>query len=168
MNTVESRGESHGFVWECVAMDLGHRCGYVQIPDGHPLYGLSFCDKAPGFELADVADEPAGKRGILSLLLSRVGDDNSITLDVLFNVHGSLTFGGSRYSNTDWWLGFDCGHYGDAPDLAIMSDQHREIEGRWASRVGVIHTQEYVEAECIALAEQIAQRFPIAEEDKIR
>jgi len=54
----------------------GVYCGYVIIPETHPLYG---------------------KDGFL--------DD--------FMVHGGVTFTGRFIDETDWRIGFDCGHAGD-------------------------------------------------------
>lgn len=69
----------------------GYYCGYVGIPQEHPLYGV--------------------KLFVYSNLL---GD---LTPEEYFDVHGGITYSGngealgldSRY----WWYGYDCGHAGD-------------------------------------------------------
>jgi hypothetical protein len=69
---------------------LGHRCGYVGIPDSHPLHGVSYLHKH-----ASLGMKPEEK----------------------FDVHGGLTFSGTLKSGNDprlWWYGFDCAHAGDA------------------------------------------------------
>lgn len=46
--TVEKTWESSGYQCEVRIMPLGHRCGYVGVRKGHPLYGVHY-DNAPLF-----------------------------------------------------------------------------------------------------------------------
>lgn len=100
--------------------------------------------------------------------------------DVEADVHGSLTFAradvGCDAGGPDdgWWLGFDCGHAGDAPDPdlepALLGAMRAACDARVAAgmarcfgphwrrglQVDVVRTQEYVEAQCRSLCEQAA------------
>jgi hypothetical protein len=51
--------------------------------------------------------------------------------------------------NSDWWIGFCCGHLGDAPDPALPGGCRPGIFS-----YGKIRTQEYVEEQCKQLCEQ--------------
>jgi hypothetical protein len=156
----EITGEAHGLRYEVMANDCGYRCGYVLIPKGHALFGVGYSDNAPGVSEEEVAEKPIGKRGIISLILS--SDSDGVRLDVLFNVHGSLTFAGPRSNRYEWWLGFDCGHYDDGKDFELMSEQARKYYAGWPSE-GPVRTAAYVEAECQSLAAQIVARYPLTE-----
>lgn len=75
-------------------------------------------------------------------------------------VHGGLTFSGSIYTDTDWWLGFDCHHWLDKPDPTIVGGAHLPFLGLFPSdNFGEIRSNAYVENECRGLARQIAQYF---------
>jgi hypothetical protein len=71
------------------------------------------------------------------------------------DVHGGLTFAeadvncGKGGEDDAWWLGFDCGHCGDAPDPSLAGySASMEFGG------DTIKTTEYVIAECRRLAAQ--------------
>ena len=165
MSKTEESGTTHGLDYAVVATSMGHRCGYVRVPVGHPLHGLSYGDKAPGVCRADLDDEPIGKRGAIPLMCAALDgeDERAVALDILFNVHGSLTFGGSRSDGEgDWWLGFDCGHAGDRADPELLtSESYRSIY-----LGGVVRTLDYVRSECEILAKQIVERYPLAPEEQ--
>jgi len=70
-------------------------------------------------------------------------------------VHGGLTFSapdadcGRGGGDNAWWVGFDCGHAGDAPDP--------ELDGFSGSMIfpgDTVRSQRYVEAECRLLCAQ--------------
>ncbi len=115
---------------------MGHRCGYVGLPPEHPLHGITYSEHVPF--LAKLWEEAQkgtiGNRGIIPLFLAC---PDVASLDVVFNVHGSITF--ADYFAKDggglWWIGFDCAHAGDTPD-------------NW--------TLDAVVAECESLAHQLA------------
>jgi hypothetical protein len=77
--------------------------------------------------------------------------------DVPAEVHGGLNFAQAGKAcethgeKDEWWLGFDCGHGGDAQDPSLPSVFKMPLFGGEAVR-----TQEYVEAECRSLCEQAA------------
>lgn len=37
-----AKGVVEGYEWECVHNPMGHRCGYVRIPPGHPWHGVPY------------------------------------------------------------------------------------------------------------------------------
>jgi len=123
-----------------------HLCGYVQVPEGHPLHGLSYSADLPE-ALAPLADAvlhgPIGKRGAIEVFCIAAGGGK---LDVggLFDVHGSITFSGDLLGRDGHWFGFDCAHSGDLSPGYDYGD-------------GVYRTFEYVKAECASLAKQLQQ-----------
>ena len=83
--------------YECLLMQGPFAlCGYVRIPEGHPLHGISYNEEIPAaleYRGKEIMDEPVGKRGPIDVLCmagrgARSGD--------LFDVHGSVTFSGER------------------------------------------------------------------------
>ena len=72
--------------------------------------------------------------------------------EIEVDVHGGLTFG-KFDKNRDYWLGFDCNHYGDSPDPSLSS-AFKFFLG------GTIKDQEYVEHECQKLCEAAAAIMP--------
>ncbi len=63
------------------------------------------------------------------------------------DVHGGITYTDAD-ENGNWIIGFDCGHWSDAPDPSLPG-AHPMNTGS-----GIIRTQEYVRAECKSLCEQ--------------
>lgn len=90
MYRIESCFDYKGYKLVVVFNDLGHRCGYIGIPEGKPLYGKRFLDEDfphvhihGGITFSDFTDYfPRGKR------------------------------------NNLWWIGFDTAHINDARDIA--------------------------------------------------
>lgn len=132
---------------------LGHRCGYVGVPANHPLHGVEYSDASPAVQFP--RDESIGKRGVIPLLCA--DPELPASLDVVFDVHGGLTYSGGSESypvasDGLWWFGYDCGHVGDAPAPGSrmasygigMGDVHRDLD--------------YCSAECESLASQLISR----------
>lgn len=164
-NRIEESGMFHGLEYEVVATSMGHRCGYVRIPEGHPLHGLEYSDPAPGVSREELADEQIGKRGAIPVFISALDEGRRVAIDVLFNVHGSVTWSASRKNTSgDWWLGFDCAHSGDNPDPALMTQAQRMDSFRW-SPDGVVRSLDYVRSECESLARQIVERYPLESQE---
>lgn len=121
-----AKGIAYGFEWEVVSNRMGYRCGYVRVPKGHPWHGKDYSD----VETADGG---------------------------WIEVHGGLTFAeadtdcGKGGADNAWWLGFDCAHYGDAPDPDLPGS---EVMLRYGLEHGTVKTNEYVSAECRNLAKQ--------------
>lgn len=124
-------GFCEGFYYVVTHNNLGYRCGYVCIPKGHPWHGQEYDDL----------------EGV--------------------SVHGGLTFSGADDSTTDinfkdsWWIGFDCAHAYDAPDLSLLPEKSAErgFYDRYPP-TGEIRTTEYVVAECESLCKQAFAALP--------
>jgi len=82
--------------------------------------------------------------------------------DLIADVHGDITFAEADVPcdapglDTDWWLGFDCAHAGDAPDPSLPVHEGSLSFAPWSRPGDVVRTQEYVEAECRSLCQQAA------------
>lgn len=77
------------------------------------------------------------------------------------DVHGGLTYsgdGGFKPGPDDdpqWWIGFDCGHAGDAADPELAAPVALRA---FPPRPGeVVRDQSYVEGECVRLCLQAAK-----------
>ena len=131
---------------------LGHRCGYVGVPPGHPLHGIEY--SSPCAALQEVSDEEGiGQRGIIPLVIAACNPDRMLAPDVVFDVHGGITYSGEGdypVPSDLWWFGFDCAHHGDAPDLGSR---------RYGDCGGVHRSLEYCEQQCESLAEQLIMRL---------
>lgn len=162
-HTIERDWVSSGLRCVVLASDAGHRCGYVAVPGGHPLFGVEYGQSAevliPAWEAAKEGE--IGDRGIISLICHN--DDDPPRPDVVFDVHGSLTFSASGDDDYPvpgdglWWFGFDCAHCDDAKDLSIMSEKYRKAYGRLDMMLdGTVRDTDYVVAQCEKLAKQLA------------
>ena len=127
--------------------DLGHRCGYVGIEQDHPLYGVAYHEKAEC--LKDLLNEtlklPRKNSPVMVFLAAGMDDDERCRPDIVFRVHGGLTYsGGDDYpieTNPKlWWFGFDCSHYGDGTN----------------SQPGIHRSLKFVIQECESLANQLS------------
>lgn len=133
------------------ADSTGALCGYVRIPEGHPLYGVEYSAPVPE-SLAKAAQETLlnsriGKRGIVSLLTANL---EAPRVEMLFDVHGSLTFSGElRGFPGSHWYGFDCAHYHDL--------QPAFLERGYAEPDQAYRDIAYVRRECRSLAEQLGR-----------
>lgn len=101
------------------------RCGYVEVPKGHPLHGVAYNKPCPD-SLAEyeqsIMDKPVGGRGPIEVLATALKpDDVPVTAGFLLDVHGSVTYSGESTDypiETDgtFWYGFDCNHVDDQED----------------------------------------------------
>lgn len=86
---------------------IGNLCGYVGVPEDHPLHGVDYSQCiyiAHGRECPDPEQEEWG-----------YCDHEPQSL---IDVHGGVTFAGehpddSEKDGPEWWVGFDCAHLGD-------------------------------------------------------
>lgn len=129
-----------------------HRCGYIGVPKSHPLFGKGYsqhCDVLIKLR-EEVKKEPIGDRGIIPVFY---WDGESASMDVLFNVHGGVTYAetGKEYPlETEeelHWIGYDCAHVGDTDDKCTLS---------------------FCEEQCIQLSEQIKKVEKFAQYQKYR
>lgn len=150
-NELDWADEKTGFQCRIIRVrDSGHLCGYVRIPDGHPLHGVEYSAEMPEAlkPLKDAVMEcPVGKRGAIDVLCMAFG--SAFRPGQLFDVHGSVTFSGELRNQTGFWYGFDCAHAGD-----LCPAMEARYGRDWDS---VYRDMEFVKAECESLANQIAQ-----------
>lgn len=141
---VEKHWQHEGY--ECVVVmneHMGFRCGYVGIPKGHPLYGKPYNEDCP--ELKGMIGEHTtiGKRGALTVFC---WDGKSTDPQIVFDVHGGLTYSGEAGYPIDkpdtWWFGYDCGHAGDMTNYTVHDGD-------------VMRDLDYCVGECESLAEQL-------------
>ncbi|MFW8567018.1 hypothetical protein [Orrella sp. 11846] len=136
MNTIEKRWATDaGFDAVVVMTNKGHRCGYVALPDQHPLTGVKY-DEAH----------------------STLDGGTPSSLDV----HGSITFSNhcAYFSGAPWAFGFDCAHLHDAPDPEIYA----RYLGKLIDVIGIPNdpmathkTLDFCIAECEKLANQLKE-----------
>lgn len=161
---VEKVFDVHGFDCVVTLNSMGFRCGYVGVKKSSPLYGVDYGEDLKNEELLDgLKDAEIGKRGVVPVLC---WDGEKVSPDLLFNVHGGLTYSaGNDYpvkKEDTWWFGFDCGHCDDAKDWEALKQNFPkerwetvyEIELKYPTG-GTIRTKEYVMQECKSLVEQI-------------
>lgn len=148
-----------GFRAVAIMGSLGHRCGYVGVPVGHPLHGVSYSDEADAL-LEISGDEPIGKRGSIPILCAALSGGIKQTPEMVFDVHGSLTYANGRadypVESDLWWFGFDCGHCDDAPSDEYIEKMDARFRGMY--REGVHRSLDYVTDECESLAAQIVAK----------
>jgi hypothetical protein len=138
---VEFDQEYEGLRYVGIITAMGHRCGYVGVDSTHPLFGFEHYNNLPKELLPlweEIKNEPAEKRSSIEIFCC---DPDNPKVRVLFDVHGGITYSGSSKNKYPvesdkelWFFGFDCNHAEDQFDRK---------------------SQEYVEAECISLAEQL-------------
>ena len=151
---------AHGLT--CAVLEnltIGHRCGYVGVWKGHPLYGVDYSSHSAVLvePWEDVKDGPIGDRGVIPLVCRR-GDE--VTPDCFFDVHGGLTYSGGAkdYPIKNplglWWFGFDCGHAGDRCDPLLLPAR---LHSYFSMQDGEVRDEQYVVEQCERLAEQLAK-----------
>lgn len=113
---------------------LGHLCGYVGVPSGHPWHGVDYDDLSPspnvhgGLTFSDRCQHEA---------------DPSKSI---------CHIPGGAETDDVWWLGFDCAHaYDLSPGLSIAVGQFQGLGDGDRYR-----DFSYVVAECESLAGQAA------------
>jgi hypothetical protein len=139
---VEEQGTFHGLRYAVVVTILGHRCGYVAVPDSHPWHGLAYNSRADGAPHSEDPDD--------------YFDQLDEHIEAKIGVHGGLTYSGTLKGieglEPGWWFGFDCAHAGDLPDPAFaVAPTYRIFDG------GTVCTLDYVRSECEILAKQLAE-----------
>lgn len=156
---IESRFEAEGLECVVLALDMGHRCGYVKVPDDHPWFGLRYWDGTDGHRQPIKTERPF--IGTPDHEHPDYDRERECVEDVLV-IHGGVTFDGERPNEdceSGWWFGFDCAHLGDARDPELISARHRKLFGddlTPSSYGESVKSLQYVEAECRSLAAQLA------------
>ena len=162
---VEEEDKYKGFTYRAMACIGGWRCGYVRIPSNHYLYKKTYRDNLRKILKNVLEEEQVGKRGILSLCCF---DGKTITMDILFDVHGSITFSGKLKDTKGWWIGFDCNHSGDAQDVSIMNDYYKDGVKKAIEQAGYVPVrvdlQDFNEKICDEIIAEIRRtKFVVAD-----
>jgi len=170
---VESEFKYAGYKCIVIMVAMGHRCGYVGIPKDHPLYGLDYSDKSNCLKSLDVKDMSIENASVGQLLAGLSGEYNEeyITPEMYFSVHGGITYAGGSSSKYPiksdlWWFGFDCAHSGDGKDLELALEYGLIDNNHYNSITSVertfptydkVKSLEYCIGECKNLAEQLSK-----------
>ncbi|MGL4638850.1 MAG: hypothetical protein ACRCVX_03830 [Shewanella sp.] len=150
-----------GFKAVILLTEMGHHCGYVGLTNDHALYGKDYSEHCMALT---VPSEPIGKRGIIPL----VCHDGRASPDIVFDVHGSITYSGGNpdypiKSDGLWWFGFDCGHSGDGKSPEYLTEMRQKYPGfpsMWRDD-GEFRDVDYCVAECESLARQMIDRVSV-------
>ncbi|HNV63469.1 MAG TPA: hypothetical protein PKN54_11075 [Candidatus Cloacimonas acidaminovorans] len=140
----------------------GWRNGYVEIPKDNLFFGKSFGDEVP-IKKETIMGQSLGKRSPISMLCFATDNSENLQIDMLFNVHGGITYGDKDLKpvdkNNSWFIGFDCNHLGDGKDYSIMDERSLNFEKEFCSNFGndVVRSEEYVEQELFSLVDQIIE-----------
>ncbi len=126
MFRIEEEGEYKKFKYRVVLNKLGHRCGYVKIPQKHKYYDVHY-------------------------------------RHIPLTCHGGLTYSRHEPENKGYWIGFDCAHYDDSPDMealeksGIWKDQPQMLEliSLLAINGGEVRSKEYVIDQCKKIIDQL-------------
>lgn len=113
-----------------LAMEMGHRCGYVGVPLAHPHYGRDYSDSG----LYDIRVHGG---------LTYAGQSISVPVDEANPLH---------------WFGFDCAHFMDAKDTSIMGPEYVKIYAMYPrpfDEEAVVRDLAFCERECESLAKQL-------------
>lgn len=131
---VEEDFEYKGFRCVVVASVMGHRCGYVQIPKGHPYFAKSYD------EITDIDDNLSVHGG-----LTYGSSDSNYPVPTEGKVY---------------WIGFDCRHGGDAEDMDILRELNPRLYNFYKKHrsEGHVWTVDEVSDEIRRLVNQIVYR----------
>lgn len=133
---VESNKTHKGLKYLVVFSDMGHRCGYVEMPD--------FMLPASDWTYDKVHD-----------LIKENPPHGGVTyLDKLSHILGEC--------NTETYIGFDSAHYGDAIDCDCIIEYFGEVNKVAELRLLKMHipgttikVKEYMADECISLIDNL-------------
>ena len=125
ISIIEKEGSVENFDFAVKLYKDGHRCGYVRIPENHPLYNQDYSK-----------------------------------IDV--ECHGGLTFSKlitieNSFLPKGFWIGFDCQHCFDLPDVESVKKVWGKYEENdyWGWGDGEVRSLDYVESECRGIINQI-------------
>lgn len=131
---VEEDFEYKGFRCVVVASGMGHRCGYVQIPKGHPYF------EKPYEEIDEVVNVHGG------LTYGTMSKSYPVETEI-----------------SSYWLGFDCAHYGDARDLELIKEFNSQVYEIYAGMYNEGHLWTADEV-CDELKQMVDQLVEVAKE----
>lgn len=166
---VENEFDYLGLKCVVLALDYGHRCGYVGISQDHPLFGIEYGDKTnvlndSNLSRQEISIKDAGLGQTLAIMTGAY-DKDFLSPEMFFDVHGGITYSGgginSEYpiKSDLWWFGYDCSHCDDAKDLSLITNPILlEIEQMFPTSVyGTVRTLDYCIDECKKLADQLIE-----------
>lgn len=158
-NQLEWFDESTGYRCAILRHHTGkHLCGYVQIPKSHILHKLHYRDKVPRllqWKLDNVLQQPVGQRGVFTIFMAMANTDKKHEIEMLFDVHGSITFTGELADRIGTWYGFDCAHSGDlSPGYDELLMKHSP-ELIFRDKQDSYRSMEWVKQETDMLAAQV-------------
>jgi hypothetical protein len=140
-----------------------HRCGYVCLPKGHPLYGKGYGESCECLAEAveRLKNTPTCEMAHLlsfSRMIAMLCGKVEPRPDVVFSVHGGITYssdnpGGDYPVTTEdgWWYGFDCQHSGDG------LIERSPLYDSGVCFTGEVRSRDYVVNECESLAAQLVE-----------
>lgn len=124
----------------------GKRCGYVGIPDKHPLYGCNYHEQSPVLKVN--LDRSTEKMSPWLVFCSSGKKPEELnTPEMVLEVHGGITFSNRAvfHPNVEdspetplWWFGYDCAHACDEDDPKDLSYCEAECESL-ATQLWLIH-----------------------------
>lgn len=127
---VEKIWEVNGLTCVVLATNMGHRCGYVGVPNTHPLYEKNYN-----------------------------GLDLRVHGGLTYSDSNLKNYPIEKSNQMLWFFGFDCAHTGDARDFELMSEEYKKVYSNQIFRsidgYGTVKTLEYCIIECESLALQL-------------
>src|SRR5262245_43843719 len=102
--------------YPCLArkMRWGSWCGYVGVPETHPLYGLPYNARIkppPGWNNRLRSLQGIGVIDLLVAAMSGNDPNENMQICLLLECHGGVTFSDFRDEEREhFWFGFDCAH----------------------------------------------------------
>lgn len=134
--------EETGFQCAVIRHRMGSLCGYVRLPDDHPLFAKRYDDIVPvpagWLDRSFRVGEDLSPIDLLCGVQSVDWEDCSAPVGLLFFCHGGLTF------SERGWIGFDCAHAGDFVSGLVA----------FGRREGTYRDFGYVRQQCECLARQ--------------
>lgn len=124
----EYRFEYRGVRCVMLRGPAGHWCGYVQVPEGHPWFGLDYdeCHRADEDYLSVHGGLTYGEEKVPH------GDENG--------------------DPVGWWVGFDCAHLGDyCPGMSHLISRFLDLDNL------VYRDMNYVENQLMNLVDQMLE-----------
>lgn len=160
---IELEWEYKGLKCIVIALDLGHRCGYVKVPEGNRFFNIKYNDMVPNAKVNLNRSIGESFTAALNLVCGNKEalENFTCTLDGIIDIHGGLTYSKEYLENCEkgWWIGFDCAHCDDGKDLSLVKDPVLlDIFSKpfYHSREGLtIWTLDMVKVETEKLADQI-------------
>lgn len=88
---IEREFEHKGYKCVVTFGNMGHRCGYVGIPDTHPLFGEDYGNYLD-IKKSDIEGREVS--GVFQLLGAILDDCDKVKIEAYFQCHGGITYSG--------------------------------------------------------------------------